>query len=63
VTTPRTVDDIITDVTRAPTEADALAALDGVPRATLLEVADQLYLDHERASAAVRRAIVAEARA
>jgi hypothetical protein len=60
----RSVDQIITDVTEAPTDAEALAALNGVPRGLLVEVADQLHLDpYERASATVRREIVAEARA
>ena len=58
-----TADDIITRITEAPTEADALAALASVPRAMLLAVADQLYIDpYGRSSAVVRRAIVAEAR-
>jgi hypothetical protein len=56
------VDKIITAITEAPDEASALATLAGVPRATLLAVADQLYLDaYGRASATVRRAIVNEA--
>jgi hypothetical protein len=59
-----TADDIITRIVQAPTEANALAILTGVPRALLLTVADQLYIDpYGRSSAVVRRAIVAEARA
>ena len=59
----RTVDDIITAITRAATEADALAELDGVPRAILEKVADQLFCDpYGRSLAVVRRAIIKEAR-
>jgi hypothetical protein len=58
-----TADDIITRITEAATEADALAVLAGVPRALLDTVADQLYIDsYGRSPAVVRRAIAAEAR-
>jgi hypothetical protein len=58
-----TADDIITAITQAPTEEAALMILADVPRAMLVVVADQLYIDpHGRSSAVVRRAIAQEAR-
>ena len=60
-----TADDIITAVTQAATHAEAEAIMRDVhSRALLLATADQLYIDVDgHASAWVRKAIVAEARA
>jgi hypothetical protein len=59
-----TADDIITQVTQAPTAAAALAVVAGVhSRQLLLAAADLLYIDAAgHASAWLRKAIVAEAR-
>jgi hypothetical protein len=58
-----TADDIITQVTEAPTEEAALMILADVARSMLMTVADQLYIDPVgRSSAVVRRAIAREAR-
>lgn len=60
-----TADDIITKVTQAATEADALAVVADVhSRQLLLAAADLLYIEVDgHASAWVRKAIVREARA
>jgi hypothetical protein len=56
-----TADDIVTRITEAPTEADALRSLAGVSRGMLDQVADLLYVDpYGRSSAVVRQAIAAE---
>ncbi len=55
-----TMDDYITRITNAPTDADAMRELDGVGRRMLALIADQLYVDDYDH---VKRAIVAEARA
>jgi hypothetical protein len=58
-----TADDIITAITQAATRKDALAILAGVPRATLLAVADQLYIEPcGHGLPCIRAAIVIEAR-
>ena len=60
----RTADDIITAVTEAASVEAAQVVLTGVPRALLLETADQLFIDADgKASATLRKAIIAEARA
>ena len=59
-----TADSIITMVTEATTPRDALAVLKGIPSATLLAVADQLYVEADGHGAAwLRRGIVEAARA
>lgn len=57
-------DEIITQVTEAPTAVEALAIMQDVPRSLVEAVADQLYIEtlgHSVSS--VRKAIVKEARA
>jgi hypothetical protein len=69
VVTPEVMDarkagQLVTQVTEAVDEAAALVACAAVPRRVLLAAADLLYIDSlGRASATLRRAIVAEARA
>jgi hypothetical protein len=59
----KTADDVITAITEAPTRKDAKAILAGVPRATLLAVADLLYIDPcGHGLPCLRAAIVCEAR-
>jgi hypothetical protein len=59
-----TPDDIITRITEASTEADALRIAAGVPHKMLMTVADQLHIDpYGHADPWIRKAIVAEARA
>jgi hypothetical protein len=60
-----TPDDVITAITKAATEDDALAVMDGIrSRALLLAVADQLYIDdpNGHGNPWLRNAIVKEAR-
>lgn len=58
-----TVDDVITQITEAPTADAALAILERVPRRMLEAVADQLYVDTwARSVATVRTLVLAEAR-
>jgi hypothetical protein len=59
-----TPDEIITKVTQAPTDGDALVVMNDVrSRKTLLAVADQLYIDAiGKSSDSIRKAIVSEAR-
>jgi hypothetical protein len=58
-----TPDDVITRITEAATKADARAILAGVPRATVLAVADQLHIDPcGHGLPCIRAAIVMEAR-
>lgn len=60
---PVTADDLITRVTEAATRKDAQAILAGVSRATLLAVADQLYIEPcGHGLPCLRASIVAEAR-
>jgi hypothetical protein len=57
------VDQVITDITVAASDADAIAILRNVPSAILMRVADQLYIDADgRSFSYIRKAIVAEAR-
>jgi hypothetical protein len=59
-----TVDDVITRITEADTSDEALAVLERIPRRTLEEVADQLYVDTwGKSLASVRVACLEEARA
>ena len=59
----RSVDDIITWITEASNDAEALIILRAVNREGLNKVADQLYIDCVGQSVAwLRRAIVKEAR-
>lgn len=57
-----TVDDVITQITEAPTEASALTIMRMQSRAMVLAVADQLYIDPDASLAVIRREIVQEAR-
>ena len=58
-----TTDDIITQVTEAPTTADAVRIMRMLSRPQVLAVADQLYVEDGGASLAViRRECVTEAR-
>jgi hypothetical protein len=61
-----TPDDLVTAITNAPSESDAIAVLSGIPVALLNAVADLLYIDpvdgHGRSSGMVRKAVVKEAR-
>jgi hypothetical protein len=57
------VDQVITDVTVAASDTDAISILRNVPSAILMRVADQLYIDADgRSFSYIRKAIVAEAR-
>jgi hypothetical protein len=57
-------DSIITAITQAPSDAEALTILGGVGRKALEAVADQLYVDFcGRRTGIVRRECVREARA
>lgn len=60
-----TPDDIITQITQAPSADAALAIMNGVrSRSLLLAVADLLYIEAEgQTSPWIRKAIVSEARA
>jgi hypothetical protein len=58
-----TVDDVITRITEASTTDEALAILVRIPRRTLEDVADQLYVDiWGKSLHTVRLACLAEAR-
>jgi hypothetical protein len=61
----RTVDDILTEVTAAPTTRAARAIMDGIRSRDGLEaMADQLYIEYVSVgSDTLRKRIVAEARA
>ena len=59
-----TADNVITRITEASTEEDALTIMRSVPHSLLLAVADQLHTDpYGHGDPWLRRAVVAEARA
>jgi hypothetical protein len=56
-------DDVVTRITEAAADADALAIMRGVPHAMLLAVADLLHIDpYGHHDPWLRKAIVTEAR-
>jgi hypothetical protein len=62
--TQASVDDVITRITEADTDAEAMAVLESIPRRVLAEVADQLYVDtFGRSLETVRKECLREARA